>query len=284
MAQTALDILSLTRAKTELRIEDGIVEHNVLLEDQISAAVSWVAAYLSAPLIQTREAWPARIPYADAERPVYVSASHIQRVFRARYWTPDAPVRDDPDGTILMAALGRTVQLSKTLWEVWPPADGWPERERGTDLYADVVRELHPLPGGIVAACVAVVRSIYDGVADIRPTSALRALLDPYRDYIGGDVGYPIDLSADDAFVDLSPAGTTVVDTNYLALRAADTNFVPADFTVSGQTDAAGETGGRRIRRLCASRGARRFHIRLRLSGRQPERTEPNRRVDATRS
>ena len=202
---------------------------------QIGAAVSWVTD-LSAPLVQVREAWPASPPFrADCPDS---SMAHVE-IIRVRYWSGDAELRDEPDVTVAAADLGRMERLTSTLWEIWPPTGGWSEWQTRTTVRVDAIRQVYPLPQAIVQACVSILRQLYDGVQDIRPTATLRALLAPFHLYNTGGDGYGTDISSDDDYVDLTPAGTTpVTPTNYLALRAADAIFIPSDFTVSGTTDA----------------------------------------------
>ena len=180
MAVNAIGVLGLTRAKTELRIEPSITDHDLLLTNQISSAVTFVEKELGLPLIRRSESWPVEPASPDA--PAVLQAEYVTEILQVRFWSPGPSLRDQADGTIPVAALGRTVQLGP-YWKVWPPVGGWPERNRDSALYIDVVREVAPTPGGIVAACMFVLRGVYNGVSDFRPTAAHRAMMAPYRSF-----------------------------------------------------------------------------------------------------
>ena len=237
MAQTALEVVSLDRAKRELSVDIGVTDDDALLTGHVNAAVDWVSAYLGAPLIQVAEARFGGEPLR-AYHPVAVAGRYLQHVIRVRYWSDGAPLRDSPDMTVANADLGRVTEVASDFYEIWPPVDGWPDRERDSRIMVDCVHEvLAPIPEGIVAACVIVLRQLYDGIQDIRPSATLRALLAPYE-----RISYWSDSFAEtltETYIDLSPATPTpATPTNYLGVRTTDTLFTPADFTESGTTDA----------------------------------------------
>ena len=182
MAQTATDVLSLARAKRELAIDASVKDDDSLLLEQIAVAVGWVSDYLDAPLIQERQLWPAVDPCRDDD-PIYLEERYVEQILGVRYWADGTALREESDGTVSATDLGRAVKRGPTLWQIWPPADGWPARESRSEILVAAVRQMHPLPAAVVSGCIIALRQLYDGIQDIRPTSMLRAILSPYHLY-----------------------------------------------------------------------------------------------------
>ena len=238
MARTSLDIVSLQRAKRELEIPDVASDHDALLEDQIAAAVSWISEQVSAPLVQRRDSFRLDCP-PRADEPAILRAGYVQRILRARYWSDGAALRGAPDGEITDTDLGEFVRLSDGVSEIWPPSDDWPERERGSPLVIETVRQVHPTPGGLVAACVVALRQLYDGVQDIRPSATMRALWAPYATYNRDAHTFGTDISMDEVYVDLSPSAAATAA--YYFGWSADRSIATADF--AGADRENGPTG-----------------------------------------
>ena len=234
MAQTALEVLSLDRARRELGIPLSVTDDNALLTGQIGAAVDWVSQYLDAPLVQVIEARFGGDP-VRADCPVTVAARYLEHVLRVRYWSDGAALRDGPDLTVDNADLGRITQVASDFFEIWPPTDGWEERQRGSRILVDCVRDVDPINEGILAGCVIVLRQLYDGIQDIRPSATFRALLAPYE-----KISYWADSFAEtlaETYFDLSPSTPSTPTTvpRYIGW-SADRVIAVTDFATAGES------------------------------------------------
>ena len=234
MAQTTLEVLSLDRARRELSIPLSVTDDNALLTGQIGAAVDWVSKYLDAPLIQVIEARFGGKP-ERGDRPIHVAGRYLKHVLRVRYWSDGASLRDAPDITVAAADLGRIAETASDFYEIWPPTDGWGDMDRESRILVDCVREVEPIPDGILAACVIVMRQLYDGIQDIRPTATFRALLAPYE-----KVSYWADSFAEplaELYFDLSPSTPSTPTTvpRYIGW-SADRAIDVTDFATAGES------------------------------------------------
>lgn len=173
--RTALDVLPLATAREELRIPDR--DHDGLLETQIAAAVDWVAAETSLPLVDVTA--DCAVPRGAASAPVLVPGAAVRRIERIAWWSPDASPSGDPDRRTV-AAWGR-LDVRPGAAFVWPPPAGWPAGRSGTPLVVTVTRGLDPVPPALRSACVLALRQLYDGAAEIHATAAVYALVQPWR-------------------------------------------------------------------------------------------------------
>lgn len=172
---SALDVLPLDTARLELRIPDRA--HDDLLATQIAAAVDWVAAETSLPLVDLTENVDVVRP--APRQPALIRGAAIRRVERIAWWSPGASPAAAPDGRTL-SAWGR-LDVRPACAFLWPPPTGWPAGRSGTPLVCTVVRGLVPVPPALRAACVLALRQLYDGGGEIRPAAAIYALLQPWR-------------------------------------------------------------------------------------------------------
>ena len=195
MAKT---VLSLEEMKAELRINADVTEHDALITGQIAAAVSFVSKEISTPLIDVTETYYAE-PYgpAGADQLLCFPPRDVRSVPSIKYWTADGALRSEPDGEIAEDGHGRVVATAHGT-AVYPPETGWPERLPGS-LFAveavrgmDVARATFDDQGdlvtagkgeGLIQAVILVVRQLYDGYREIRPTEAFYALIAPWRYY-----------------------------------------------------------------------------------------------------
>ena len=234
MAQTTLEVLSLDRARRELGIPLSVTDDNALLTGQIASSVEWVSRYLDAPLVQVIEARFGAKP-TRADRPITVAGRYLAHVLRVRYWSDGAALRDSPDVTVANADLGRITETAPDFHEIWPPADGWGEMDREGRILVDCVRELVPIPDGILAACVIVMRQLYDGIQDVRPSATFRALLAPYEkiSYYADSFAAPLD----EEYFDLTPS-TPVTPTTVARYVgwSSDRVIAGSDFATAGES------------------------------------------------
>ena len=234
MAQTTLEVLSLDRARRELGIPLSVTDDNALLTGQIASSVEWVSRYLDAPLIQVIEARFGGKP-ERGDRPITVAGRYLAHVLRVRYWSDGASLRDSPDVTVDNADLGRITETAPDYHEIWPPADGWGDIDREGRILVDCVRELVPIPDGILAACVIVMRQLYDGIQDVRPSATFRALLAPYEkiSYWADSFAAPLE----EEYFDLTPS-TPVTPTTVARYVgwSADRVIAGSDFATAGES------------------------------------------------
>ncbi len=191
MAATALDIVSLDAIKTELRLggdtEDertAYEDHDDLLTAQIEAAVSFVSRHITASLIdRTKTVW---CPPALDTNPLYLQQRYVKTLDSVAYWTPAGALREDPDGVIEIAGLGRhEYGTNDNLYTIYPPTDGWPDALENSLYKIQLTRglDLTDASPALKQAIILCVRQFYDGYREIRPTEAFYALIAPWRRY-----------------------------------------------------------------------------------------------------
>lgn len=188
MADTALEVYSVERAKRNLRIPDSLTEHDGLIGDLIAASVSFIEEETGRPLIDRSNTYQLAVPQAD--RPLFAPLMDVLNVSRLRYWSTDGALRSDPDGSISGSNLGRIASTFRGLM-VYPPADGWPEVLSGSRVHLTVTQGLNlpdwpDTPGSVQdeaavhpfhalrEAVLPVVRQLYDGGATILPNAILQ--------------------------------------------------------------------------------------------------------------
>ena len=191
MAAAGTDIVSLNEIKTELRLggdTDGsraaYTERDDLLTAQIDAAVSFVSKSISSPLVDVTET--LHIPPQQGVLALWFPARHVKSLGDPiRYWSPSGALRDEPDGTIAVSDLGRRFQRTEHMYEIWPPADGWPETLGNSLLQIQLKRglDLDDTTQALKQAVILCVRQLFDGYREIRPTEAFYALITPWRRY-----------------------------------------------------------------------------------------------------
>lgn len=176
MAASAADIVTVAALKRALEIPAEIDEHDVLLGEEIERAIAWVSRLTSAPLIRTVETVRC-LPLNGSEAPLILRHTFLSEVLQVRYWTAAGDLRGEPDGTIAAADLGRFDTAEYGVGCLWPPADGWPVRLAGSVYHVEVAREVDPVPLDVQRAIIIAARLLYDGMTELRPTSALLNLV-----------------------------------------------------------------------------------------------------------
>ena len=169
--------LPLAVLKAELRIPADDTEHDTLLENQRGAAVSWIERHISAPVVARSEPGLIVDPPATPRSPVTINVRDVSAVTEVRYWSTVAVLRDEPDGVIAAAALGR-LDADRYRARLYPPVTGWPPLRAGSDLIADVTRGIEE--AALRQAAVLLVRSLYDGRPYIKADNATFVLLRPF--------------------------------------------------------------------------------------------------------
>ena len=169
--------------KQELRIPDGVTSQDAMLERQIESSVSYIQHSLRAPLVDVVDTY--RIEPVTGMRPLIFAAPALKEVERLSYWTPAGSEIDNPDGALLPASLGR-LSIASHDWQthsLYPPSSGWPETLAGTALLITVLRgiDINPETAALRQATILLVRSLYDGFRQIRPTEAFLRILQPFK-------------------------------------------------------------------------------------------------------
>ena len=191
MADTALEIVSLDVIKTELRLGGDTVEsraafvdHDLLLTGHIQAAVGFVEDRVRLVLIDRTKTFSCPRPTKD-DSPLCITSYGIKSIDAVRYWTGDDSLRDDPTGSIALATLGREGYYGSKVYYVWPPEDGWPKILENSALEIDSTLGLDSdgVPESLRQAVVVMVRQLYDGYREMRPTDAFFSLVRFWRRY-----------------------------------------------------------------------------------------------------
>ena len=182
MAANALDIVSLATMKTELRIELAETSHDALLTGLIAASVSFVSRHLRVPLLDRTEGFRCSRP-SYAATPIILPTTSVRTVSSIKYWTTGGSLREAPDGTVVVSTLGRQVEHGG--YVIYPPADGWPVVLDNSHIEIVVTRGA-TTPPALRSAVVLCARDFYDGYREIRPNSAIYAIIRPFRSYKAG--------------------------------------------------------------------------------------------------
>ena len=127
---TADAVISLADLKTELGITAGDAGFDSAVTGYRLAALRWVRLRTRrSPVVSDPYQLLRFLPCADAplvEAPAY--DLELSGATPIRYWTPDRKPRQEPDGTVEAADLGRTWRSeAATALFIHPPAGGWPE-------------------------------------------------------------------------------------------------------------------------------------------------------------
>ena len=193
MAASQDDVLNLEEIKRQLRIggdtpesRAAFTEENEMLTDLIGQAISHIEDAIGQPVIEKTQAY--FIPRWGEDTAIAISLRYIESVSEIKYWTSDGALRSNPDGTIPVADIGRNGYLLdhggeyRKCYTIYPPADGWPEILTDSALQVSFVRGIDVAGEGksLVAATVLIVRQLYDGFQEIRPTAAYLRLVAPF--------------------------------------------------------------------------------------------------------
>ena len=146
MALNPLDIVSLDRMKQELRLGGNTTQTRAKYAEQddhiigiIASAVSIMTGFIGRPLVDIMETISLTPPYG-IDDPLRIPANHVKSVERIDYWGPSSSLRDMHNAHITTSDLGRLVEQRDGSSFIWPPAEGWPERLRGSVFEVTVTR------------------------------------------------------------------------------------------------------------------------------------------------
>ena len=195
MVATATDLCSLDRVRTELRLDPGDDEHDVMLVEHIGAAVAWVAKRVAYPIVDRDRTVGVYQP--SNGHPLRLALRGLKAVGDIRYWTEHGDPETLPDGHLAApeATQVKPMPQGDGLF-VLPPVGGWPSFYGSTPLEVDVTLGLtlgrHPNEAALRQAVVLLVRELYDG-GMMRSNMTLNSLLSPWcakaprlgqRDYV----------------------------------------------------------------------------------------------------
>ena len=134
MPTSATDFVSLTVAKESLRIDGTYLDGD--LENNLEAGVQAVERDTGYIILDRTKKLNVERPL-DSDCPAMVNAMAVKSVTSIAYWTPTQKLRENPSGVVMIAPsdppvdtdnpIGRTEQVTEQLFEIWPPATGWPE-------------------------------------------------------------------------------------------------------------------------------------------------------------
>ena len=188
MVTKAVEVVSVADIKAELRITD-YNGHDSLLSNQIAAAVSFVSRSTTRTILEETRKVQCLLPLTLT--PIRLRLFDIISVEAFKYWSADGALRDDTDGTLEVDDLGRRGYLDPTApvprYEIWPPADGWPEAlpaSRAQITLKFGIDDAADIPPSLRQAVILGVRQLYDGYREIRPTEAFYALIAPWRRFV----------------------------------------------------------------------------------------------------
>lgn len=174
---TALDFLPLDDMKRELRIETSDTSQDDLITGNIEQAVSFVERRTSRVIVNQSKVLTLAPPYSSAGALV-IPERDVLSVGTVQYWTTAGALRDNPDGTI--TGLGRLHSRPLEYAYVFPPTTGWPDVLADSCYEVTVNLGLDDPPKSMKSAAILVVRQLYEGFIEIRPTASFEALLAPW--------------------------------------------------------------------------------------------------------
>ena len=128
--------------------------------------LSWGGSYHAPLLDETRT---VEVEPVSGDNPLCFEASGLKSVSEVRYWAPGGALRDEADGVISGADLGR-VDVGRRTHALYGPVDGWPSALSGSLFVVEYVRGIQDadLPAARQAV-VAFVRFNYDGFREAKP-------------------------------------------------------------------------------------------------------------------
>ena len=174
MATTALEILPLADAKTQLRILGTDDDERITF--CIEAAVGHVQHQANLPLLDVEDKfWAYGV---QRTYPITLPFSFVRSVDNVAYWGTGQMRREDPTGTVPVVDLGRmeVFDLKRAL-SVWPPDDGWPtDRLIEAPILFTVTRGVDSNPR-VLQALVLVVREFFEGRREKATLDAASSLI-----------------------------------------------------------------------------------------------------------
>ena len=184
-----------SRAKAELGL-GGISDENPRLQTLVAnreAAAAWVEQYGGIPVLDRGEVVAKEVPVEDDE--VVIRRLFAHEVVEVLYWTPDADITADADGSLTGATLGRFSALPDGGGlRLFAPPDGWPRMNRKGGIYVRItsgISESHPSVPLIRQAGVLATRFFFNGAKLLEPNAGMLALLRPLRQLSGFDHDAP---------------------------------------------------------------------------------------------
>ena len=140
MPTTALQLFgennnaALDAIKLALRVDGDYLDNEIVAN--INAGVQAVQKHSGILILdQTKTVYAPR-PNCS-ENPIVFAAEAVKSITSIKYWTPSQKAREEPMGTVQIAPsdppvdtdnpIGRTRQVDPDNYEVWPPANDWPE-------------------------------------------------------------------------------------------------------------------------------------------------------------
>ena len=187
MAGSALDILSLTDAKLQLRIDAD--DHDSLVTSAINSAVNYVQHLTGVPLVDADEIFD--IYQSSKDQPMSLPTIDVKSIGSIKYWTPTQQLREEPSGSIdgdAISTLGRKNEIrmafgSRT--EIWPPEDGWPDSLSGTKfrVTAKIGFDIDAQSESLRQAVILMTRHFFEAPERIESDFAVVSLLQPWQRY-----------------------------------------------------------------------------------------------------
>lgn len=176
MADSALDILSLADAKSELRLPADHVSQDALLTSLIAQAVSFVSSDAALPLLDRAETvWPS---WPREKSPMRIPVRHVRSVTSISYWEPDQALSADPAGTVVEADWGRSV--FETGYALVYHSDVWPAALPGSNAKVAVVIGAD-CPEAVKSAVVLWFRFLHSGKDSLPDRNAYERVISPFR-------------------------------------------------------------------------------------------------------
>ena len=167
MVVSALDIISVERAKQDLRIPIAVAEEDARIADMIRESVNWVELKTGLPLIDVKERYLLEPP--EGPGPVAAPIFNVISLDAFTYWQPDGtPVTITEEADL--PVLGDRV--------LWPPAGGWPIFNANAPAVVDVTREYDFNESPVIRRlAMEFLSRLYDGI-EFRPMGGVRTLLE----------------------------------------------------------------------------------------------------------
>lgn len=192
MADSASSIIAIADLKVELDIGASETGHDQMITEMLNQAVALCERILGYKIIDAPVKIKTHRPLSKDDVMSIFTLEKLKSITQVQYWTSSAALRDEPDGTIAGADLGRLTsnepffsgacsEARATHW-VYPPITGWPNvlLNSAFEITALAGIDLTGANMGIKRAIILTVRHFYDGYAEVRPNSAIYQFLKPY--------------------------------------------------------------------------------------------------------
>lgn len=191
MAATALDIISLDRAKEQLQVDtvSDAVDRNVT--DAVKGSVDYIQKTLGIPLIDRNLYLFCRPPF-NADHPIAWDKKnrYVSSIASIEYWTAAGNLREEADGSIDTSDLGRLLRYYNERYDeryivgVYPPEGGWPDVLSYSGFNVKLVESITKVPDAIMSAIILRARGIYEGYEETIDSPQFNSLIDNYRTWL----------------------------------------------------------------------------------------------------